>query len=120
MSATRRRSRRADGPFAASARAFDAIMCGDFNSAYRDAAYLRMLAPIDGAPAFVDAWTHRNPGDTPPPTAGVYDTAQWQAGAMTCDFVFVTDSLLDRVVRCEIDSATRASDHQPILLELRD
>lgn len=108
-----------DGPFAASARALDAVVCGDFNSAYRDDAYRRMLAPIDGAPALVDAWAHRHPGDTPPPTAGRYDTAQWQDGPMTCDFVFVTDTLRDRVVRCDIDGATRASDHQPILLELR-
>ncbi|GAB7537189.1 endonuclease/exonuclease/phosphatase family protein [Burkholderia sp. 3C] len=109
-----------DGPFAASGRALDAVLCGDFNSAYRDDAYRRMLAPIDGAPGFVDAWVHRHPGETPPPTAGVYDTVQWQDGAMTCDFVFVTDTLLDRVARCEIDGATRASDHQPILLELHD
>ncbi|MBN3723963.1 endonuclease/exonuclease/phosphatase family protein [Burkholderia sp. Ac-20379] len=109
-----------DSPFAASARAFDAVICGDFNSAYRDDAYRRMLAPIDGAPAFVDAWVHRHPGETPPPTAGVYDTVQWREGAMTCDFVFVTETLRDRVVRCDIDGATRASDHQPILLELRE
>lgn len=109
-----------DGPFATSARALDAVVCGDFNSAYRDDACRRMLAPIDGAPAFADAWAYRHPGETPPPTAGVYDTVHWHEGAMTRDFVFVTDTLLDRVVRCEIDGTTRASDHQPILLELRE
>ncbi|ALK30931.1 endonuclease/exonuclease/phosphatase family protein [Burkholderia plantarii] len=109
-----------DEPFAEPARALDAIACGDFNSAYRDDAYRRITAPIADAPAFVDAWTHAHPGATPPPTAGVYDTVQWKDGAMTCDFVFVTDTLAERIVRCEIDGATRASDHQPILLELRD
>ncbi|KAF1049962.1 MAG: hypothetical protein GAK41_01648 [Burkholderia gladioli] len=44
-----------DGPFAASARAADAVVCGDFNSAYLDDAYRRFVAPIDGAPGFVDA-----------------------------------------------------------------
>ncbi|MDN7494921.1 endonuclease/exonuclease/phosphatase family protein [Burkholderia gladioli] len=106
--------------FTASARARDAVVCGDFNSAWRDDAYRRLLAPIDGAPAFVDAWMHAHPGETPPPTAGIYDTQQWQQGSLTCDFVFVTETLRERILRCEIDSTTRASDHQPILLELRD
>ncbi len=96
------------------------IVCGDLNSGWRDEAYPRLLAPIGGASGLVDAWTCRHPGATPPPTAGVYDTAQWQDGAMTCDFVFVTDTLAERILRCEIDGTTRASDHQPILLELRD
>lgn len=69
-------------------------------------------------PGFVDAWIARHPGRTPPPTAGVYDTAQWSEGPLACDFVFVTDTLLPRVTRCEIDGDVRASDHQPVLLEL--
>jgi exonuclease III len=32
--------------------------------------------------------------------------------------VFATDDLRGRLRRCEIDGATRASDHQPIVLEL--
>jgi endonuclease/exonuclease/phosphatase family metal-dependent hydrolase len=43
---------------------------------------------------------------------------QWSSGPLTCDFVFVTEDLRDRLRRCEIDGATNASDHQPILLEL--
>ena len=54
----------------------------------------------------------------PPPTAGVYDTVQWSEGPLACDFVFVTDTLLPRVTRCEIDGDVRASDHQPVLLVL--
>ncbi|SMF98047.1 endonuclease/exonuclease/phosphatase family protein [Burkholderia singularis] len=109
-----------DGPFAASARAADAIVCGDFNSAYASAAYRRFVAPFPDAPRFVDAWLARHPGKAPPPTAGVYDTAQWADGPLTCDFVFVTETLAERITRCEIDSATHASDHQPIVLELND
>jgi endonuclease/exonuclease/phosphatase family metal-dependent hydrolase len=77
-----------------------------------------MLEPLAGSPAFIDAWTTLHPGATPPPTAGVYDTVQWSSGPLTCDFVFVTEDLRDRLRRCEIDGATNASDHQPILLEL--
>ncbi|QGZ61561.1 endonuclease/exonuclease/phosphatase family protein [Paraburkholderia acidisoli] len=106
------------GPFARTARPVSAIVCGDFNSAWQSEAYTRMLEPLAGSPAFVDAWTALHEGETPPHTAGVYDTAQWPDGPLTCDFVFVTEDLRPRLRRCEIDGATRASDHQPIVLEL--
>lgn len=108
----------ATGPFTATGQARDAIICGDFNSAFDSDAYRRLLEPIADAPSFVDAWVARHPGHTPPPTAGVYDTAQWSDGPLACDFVFVTDTLLPRVTRCEIDGDVRASDHQPVVLEL--
>jgi endonuclease/exonuclease/phosphatase family metal-dependent hydrolase len=106
------------GPFARSARPVSAIVCGDFNSAWGSEAYARMLEPLAGSPAFVDAWTALHPGVTPPHTAGVYDTVQWSDGPLTCDFVFVTEDLRSRLRSCEIDGATQASDHQPIVLEL--
>lgn len=107
-----------EGPFARTARPVSAIVCGDFNSAWGSAAYARMLDPLTGSPAFIDAWTTLHPSATPPPTAGVYDTAQWSDGPLTCDFVFVTEDLRARLARCEIDGTTQASDHQPIVLEL--
>ena len=36
------------------------------------------------------------------------------------DFVFVSDTLAPRVRRMEVDLQTRASDHQPVLIELGD
>ncbi|HEV3427406.1 MAG TPA: endonuclease/exonuclease/phosphatase family protein [Paraburkholderia sp.] len=106
------------GPFARTTRPLSAIVCGDFNSAWGSAAYMRMLDPLAGSPAFIDAWVTLHPGATPPPTAGVYDTEQWSSGAMTCDFLFVTEDLRGRLAHCEIDGTTQASDHQPIVLEL--
>ncbi|NLP64106.1 endonuclease/exonuclease/phosphatase family protein [Paraburkholderia sacchari] len=108
----------AEGPFARTVRPVSAIVCGDFNSAFGSAAYARMLEPLAGSPAFVDAWTALHPGMTPPPTAGVFDTVQWSDGPLACDFVFVTEDLRGRLKYCEIDGATEASDHQPIVLEL--
>ena len=35
-----------NSPFADTARPMSAIICGDFNSAFEDSAYCRMLAPI--------------------------------------------------------------------------
>ena len=108
----------ATGPFADTARPVSAIVCGDFNSAFGSEAYRRFVSPLPDAPGFIDAWTALHPGQTPPSTAGVYDTAQWSDGPLTCDFVFATEDLRPRLRRCEIDGATRASDHQPIVLEL--
>ncbi|WP_027818391.1 endonuclease/exonuclease/phosphatase family protein [Paraburkholderia bannensis] len=107
------------GPFARTSRPVSAIVCGDFNCAWGSAAYARMLDPLAGSPAFIDAWTALHPGATPPPTAGVYDTAQWADGPLSCDFLFATEDLRARLTHCEIDGAMRASDHQPIVLELR-
>lgn len=105
------------GPFAATDRPASAIVCGDFNSEFGSEAYQRFLAPFDDAPSFIDAWVALHPGRKPPPTAGVYDKVQWSTGPIACDFVFVTDDLRARLRRCEINGATRASDHQPVLLE---
>ena len=106
------------GPFARTARPVSAIVCGDFNSAWSSEAYTRMLEPLAGSPAFIDAWIALHPGATPPPTAGVHDTKQWEDGPLACDFVFVTEDLRPRLRSCEVDGATQASDHQPIVLEL--
>ncbi|ACC70153.1 endonuclease/exonuclease/phosphatase family protein [Paraburkholderia phymatum] len=106
------------GPFADTARPVSAIVCGDFNSAYGSDAYRRMLEPLAGSPSFLDAWTVLHPGQTPPMTAGIYDKAQWSDGPLTCDFVFVTEDLQARLQSCEIDGGTRASDHQPVIVEI--
>ncbi len=110
------------GPFAATGRPVSTILCGDFNCAFESEAYQRVVAPLaanpHGAPSFIDAWTTLHPGKTPPMTAGVHDKKQWSAGPMTCDFVFATEDLRPRLKCCEIDSATQASDHQPVWLEL--
>ena len=108
----------ATGPFAATSRPVSAVVCGDFNSEYGSQAYRAFLAPLAGAPGFVDAWTALHPGATPPPTAGVYDTVQWNDGPITCDFVFVTEDIRARLRSCEIDGTTQASDHQPLVVEI--
>jgi endonuclease/exonuclease/phosphatase family metal-dependent hydrolase len=108
----------ATGPFAATARPASAVVCGDFNSQFGSEAYQAFIAPLPGATGFIDAWTTLHPGAVPPPTAGVYDKVQWSDGPLTCDFVFVTEDLRTRLRSCEIDGATQASDHQPIVLDL--
>jgi endonuclease/exonuclease/phosphatase family metal-dependent hydrolase len=113
------RAERPDSPFADTARPISAILCGDFNSAFEDAAYCGMLEPIADAPAFVDAWARAHPGEPRAATVGLYDHEQWPDGPFACDFVFVTQDLTARIASCEVDPHSRSSDHQPMWLELR-
>lgn len=106
------------GPFANTARPMSAVVCGDFNSPYEDSAYRRMLEPIANSPYFADAWTIAHPHDPRAASVGLYDHEQWPDGPFACDFVFVTGDLAPRVLRCDVDPDSAASDHQPIVLEL--
>ena len=53
------------------------------------------------------------------PTLGLYDKEQWPEEAFCCDFIFVSEDLAARVEDVMVNSATDASDHQPVLLSLR-
>ncbi|CAB3793227.1 endonuclease/exonuclease/phosphatase family protein [Paraburkholderia fynbosensis] len=108
-----------DSPFADTARPMSAILCGDFNSAFEEAAYCRMLEPVADAPAFADAWSCAHPGEPRAATVGLYDHEQWPDGPFACDFIFVTDDLAPRVEACDVNQHSRASDHQPMWLTLR-
>jgi endonuclease/exonuclease/phosphatase family metal-dependent hydrolase len=113
------KAEKTDSPFADTGRPMSAIVCGDFNSAYESAAYRSMITPVDDAPSFVDAWTCAHPDERRATTVGLYDREQWPDGAFACDFIFVTDDLKARIAGCEVDAASRSSDHQPLWLELR-
>ncbi|MDQ0139338.1 endonuclease/exonuclease/phosphatase family protein [Cupriavidus necator] len=113
------RSEKWPGPFTPEPRPAEAILCGDFNSKPDDVAYRRMLEPFDDAtPAWRDAWLHAHPGQPHAPTCALHDKEQWPEPPFACDFMLVTDNLAARIRRCEVNAATDASDHQPILLSL--
>ncbi|MBB5405238.1 endonuclease/exonuclease/phosphatase family protein [Paraburkholderia youngii] len=113
------RGEKPDSPFADTARPLSAVVCGDFNSAFEDTAFCRMLEPIADAPTFVDAWARAHPGEPRAATVGLYDHEQWPDGPFACDFVFVTQDLGTRIASCDVDPHSRSSDHQPMWLELR-
>ncbi|MGE5201144.1 MAG: endonuclease/exonuclease/phosphatase family protein [Acidobacteriota bacterium] len=97
-----------------------ALLCGDFNLEPGWPEYERMLAPFEPpALGFRDAWPILRAGKPHAPTAGIYDTEQWANGPNCRDFVFVTEDLVGRLKRIEVDEKTPASDHQPVLVELR-
>jgi len=113
------------GPFATLPRPASGILTADFNFQPEDPAYARLQAPIGtGASTstsrYRDSWPIANPGTPHAPTLGVYDKVQWPGDAFCCDYIFVTEDLAPRVEEVVVNGATDASDHQPVLLRLRD
>jgi len=107
------------GPFTPEARPSAAVLCGDFNCHPDDPALRHLLAPFkDGVPAWRDAWLQTHPGQHHAPTCALYDKEQWPEPPFACDFMLVTEDLLNNVVRCEVNGDTAASDHQPVQLTL--
>jgi len=103
-------------PFSPAHRPASAMVCGDFNFEPHHLEHARITAPFsNGEPAFRDAWELAHPGLPHTPTVGVHENS---LPAACFDFVFVTQDLVARVRRVEVNSATEASDHQPVLVEL--
>ena len=94
----------------------EAILCGDFNSHPGTEEYA-VLTEASERSTLWDAWKLAH-GKTPhPPTFCVHEQ-RYLPRPVTFDFVLVTDGLQAGVRRVEVDGATQASDHQPVLLEL--
>jgi endonuclease/exonuclease/phosphatase family metal-dependent hydrolase len=108
------------GPFDNLRRGASAVLAGDFNFRPGAPEHARLTAPIDEVtPAWLDAWPLAHPGVPHAPTLGVHDKGQWPGDAFTSDFVFVSEDLAPRVAGLEADLLSDASDHQPLLIELR-
>lgn len=100
------------GPFRSAPLPESAILCGDFNFPPDD--------PLRGRirhAGFVDAWEALNPGVPHPPTFRVHEHGV-EESPYCCDFMFVTLDLLARLRSIRIDPDNKASDHQPVILEL--
>jgi endonuclease/exonuclease/phosphatase family metal-dependent hydrolase len=100
-------------------RSKSAILTGDFNMVPNDPVKLRLSEPFGGGvPVLTDAWEALHPGAPHPHSFCVSD--QRYGPAHCCDFVFVTEDLAPRLERVVYDTETRVSDHQPVLVTLRD
>lgn len=106
------------GPFQTKGHTGSAILCGDFNLETPDTEYALIQGdPAPDATGLTDAW-HLAHGVQPhAPTFRLFDR-RYGPVPIACDFVFVSDDLKPRVKRLEVNLQTRASDHQPVLLEL--
>jgi endonuclease/exonuclease/phosphatase family metal-dependent hydrolase len=97
-----------------------AIVDGDFNFPPENPAYGEMQSPLAvGGPPLRDAWTVVHGSKPHTPTFCVHDR-RYAKAPYCCDFVFVSGDLGPRIRRIEVDSATRDSDHQPVLAEIDD
>lgn len=100
---------RADGgPFHPQPRPASGIVTGDFNMRPDDAHIRRLRATLH------DAWQVAHPGEAHPATFRLESATETP---YCCDFVFVTPDLAPKVHAVRVDAATRASDHQPVIVE---
>ncbi|TFZ07677.1 endonuclease/exonuclease/phosphatase family protein [Ramlibacter humi] len=92
-----------------------AVLCGDFNLEPTEPEYAHLTAP--GEAQWWDSWRLLNGDAKHEPTFRLYDRT-YGPDPVACDFVFVSESLKDRVRRLVVDAKTQDSDHQPVFVEL--
>jgi endonuclease/exonuclease/phosphatase family metal-dependent hydrolase len=108
------------GPFDAAPQTSRSILVGDFNFPSDHPAYEEIQAALPGAaPRYRDAWPVVHGHRPHAPTFCVHSST-YSKTPYCCDFAFVSDDLAPRVRDVRVDVETRASDHQPVLLELDD
>lgn len=107
-------------PYAAQTLAASSLLCGDFNFDVSDRQHALIAKSDRPGLNYRDAWSIRHPGKPHALTCGLYDHEQWSEGPDCRDFIFATEDLAERVRRVEVNTATAASDHQPIVIELAD
>lgn len=114
-------SAQADGtPFDATPQTIHAILAGDFNFPVENPAYADLQSPLAGnGPRYRDAWPLAHGHHPHAPTFCVH-SGKYAKTPYCCDFVFVSDSLAERVRSIEVDAETTFSDHQPVLVEIDD
>lgn len=93
-----------------------AVLCGDFNAHARTEEHAAIVAPSDHGTLW-DAWSLVHGQVPQPPTFCVHEQ-KYLPRPLTFDFVFVSDGLKRQVRRMAVDGDTRASDHQPVFVEL--
>ena len=98
------------GSYESYTRGKSAVICGDFNLKPDDPLHRKMLEA-----GFADAWQAFNPGKPRQDTFHLHDGEP----PYCCDYVFVTPDLVPRLRSIRIDTATQASDHQPLIVEFK-
>ena len=108
------------GPFDSTPQTALAVLAGDFNFPPEHAAHSVIQQPFDdGSPGYRDAWPLVHGHHPHTPTFCVHSHV-YSKTPYCCDFAFVSEPLAARVRSIEVNSATRDSDHQPVLIELDD
>ncbi|AUN94957.1 endonuclease/exonuclease/phosphatase family protein [Pseudazoarcus pumilus] len=112
-------SRRDANPaFVRQPRPLEAVICGDFNMEPDSPDYALMAEPTaDEGVGWVDAWCEANGALAHDPTVGLHG-ADWPDRQYCCDYFWVSQRIAPRVRAVAVETATPASDHQPVVLEL--
>ncbi|MEO7255430.1 MAG: endonuclease/exonuclease/phosphatase family protein [Casimicrobium sp.] len=111
----REQAHKVGSPFETRPRGTHAVLTGDFNCQPDDEALARLTAPIDAIPSYVDAWQVAHSAIPHTPTVGLDEPPdRWRC----LDYVFVSENLTSAVRALDVITSTRASDHQPLLLEI--
>lgn len=100
------------GPFEPRPRPAASILAGDFNMKAADPSAARLRE------VWQDAWSTAHPGEPHLPTFCLFDDT-YEKIPYCCDFVFLTGDLAARLASVRVDLETKASDHQPVIVELR-
>jgi endonuclease/exonuclease/phosphatase family metal-dependent hydrolase len=104
-------------PFQAKTHTPHCILTGDFNFEPHQEEYALMQSENGEATKLIDAWTIAHPGEAHAPTFRLFDR-RYGPEPITCDYLFVSESLRANVKSVNVDLETKASDHQPVLLTL--
>ncbi len=109
-----------NGPYNLIARPETSVICGDFNFTPESSEYKQLLAGFrHEIPPLKDVWQIINGDKAHAPTCGIFDKRQWPEGPHARDFFFISDDLCPKIKDISVHTKTNASDHQPILLELK-
>lgn len=107
------------GPYKTGPNAVEALLCGDFNMKPDHPLIGRLQASLaPEVPAFRDSWRLVAREQAHPPSMCLFDQADGPARCL--DYVFVTEGLAARVASVVYDQTSRASDHQPVIIDLAD
>jgi endonuclease/exonuclease/phosphatase family metal-dependent hydrolase len=107
------------GPFETLIRPKATVICGDFNLEYESDLHARLVAPFgDATPALTNAWDVLHPGEPYPATFCIHNVMPGY-DQLHCDFFFVDPEVRGRIADWRVDQQTQASDHQPVILELK-
>jgi endonuclease/exonuclease/phosphatase family metal-dependent hydrolase len=98
------------GPFEHLPRPSASLLCGDFNMKPEDPLIAKLRE------TYADAWQAAHPGEPHPVTMCLWEPCS--NGPHCCDFVFLSKDLKPRLRSMHVDQKSKASDHQPIVVEI--
>ena len=107
------------GPYQRLQRASSSIVCGDLNCLANSKELDVLVSAADAKDAQLEeVWHAIQPTQDHAPTCGIFDHKQWPQGPHCRDFFVASADLIPRCQELVTNTATNASDHQPIRLTL--